>query len=119
MQLELTEEIYPHLGLLKSGRLGQLIQSTPIPPPPPEPFEWPSIGSQLDTDTWYYYLAETSSRRLVERIKAELYSGMFFALLSVSESHNFTDQSTGSGIASSISTSYPLACEFERQINEW
>ncbi|EWZ80994.1 hypothetical protein FOWG_14996 [Fusarium oxysporum f. sp. lycopersici MN25] len=103
MQLELTEEIYPHLGLLKSGRLGQLIQSTPIPPPPPEPFEWPSIGSQLDTDTWYYYLAETSSRRLVERIKAELYS----------------DQSTGSGIASSISTSYPLACEFERQINEW
>ncbi|KAH7229840.1 hypothetical protein BKA60DRAFT_37238 [Fusarium oxysporum] len=103
MQLELTEEIYPHLGLLKPARLGQLIQSTPIPPPPPQPFEWPRIGSQLDTDTWYYYLAETSSRRLVERIKAELYS----------------DNSTGSGIASSISTSYPLACEFERQINEW
>lgn len=75
MQLELTEEIYPHLGLLKQGRLGQLIQSTPIPPPPPQPFEWPSIGSQIDTDTWYYYLAETSSRRLVERIKAELYTG--------------------------------------------
>ncbi|CAG7557406.1 unnamed protein product [Fusarium equiseti] len=74
MQLELTEEIYPHLGLVKLGRLGQLIQSTPIPPPPPQPFEWPSIGPQLDTDTWYYYLAETSSRRLVERIKAELYN---------------------------------------------
>ncbi|CCT66576.1 uncharacterized protein FFB20_14638 [Fusarium fujikuroi] len=99
MQLELTEEIYPHLGLLKPGRLGQLIQSTPIPPPPPQPFEWPSIGSQLDTDTWYYYLAETSSRRLVERIKAELYSEEI--------------------IGSSITTSYPLACEFERQINEW
>ncbi|KAF5581874.1 ankyrin repeat-containing protein [Fusarium pseudoanthophilum] len=99
MQLELTEEVYPHLGLLKSGRLGHLIQSTPIPPPPPRPFEWPSIGSQLDTDTWYYYLAETSSRRLVERIKAELYS----------------EESAGS----SITSSYPLACEFERQINEW
>ncbi|PNP82130.1 hypothetical protein FNYG_04319 [Fusarium nygamai] len=99
MQLELTEEIYPHLGLLKTGRLGHLIQSSPIPPPPPQPFEWPRIGSQLDTDTWYYYLAETSSRRLVERIKAELYSG----------------ESTGP----SITSSYPLACEFERQINEW
>ncbi|EXL91302.1 hypothetical protein FOIG_15576 [Fusarium odoratissimum NRRL 54006] len=78
MQLELTEEIYPCLGLLKRSRLGQLIQSTPIPPPPPQPFEWPSIGPQLDTDTWYYYLAETSSRRLVERIKAELYSACEF-----------------------------------------
>ena len=72
-----------HLGLLKPGRLGQLIQSTPIPPPPPQPFEWPTIGSQLDTDTWYYYLAETSSRRLVERIKAELYGGKSFAALDV------------------------------------
>ncbi|KAH7267813.1 uncharacterized protein BKA55DRAFT_590130 [Fusarium redolens] len=90
MQLELTEEIYPYLGLLKPGRLGRLIQRTPIPPPPPQPFEWPSI-------------AETSSRRLVERIKAELYG----------------NEPTGCSIASSISTSYPLACEFERQINEW
>ncbi|KAF5236275.1 hypothetical protein FAUST_6623 [Fusarium austroamericanum] len=103
MQLELTEEIYPHLGLLKQGRLGQLIQSTPIPPPPPQPFEWPSIGSQIDTDTWYYYLAETSSRRLVERIKAELYTG---------NNRNPED-------APNIAASYPLACELERQINEW
>ncbi|KAI1015776.1 hypothetical protein LB505_012007 [Fusarium chuoi] len=115
MQLELTEEIYPHLGLLKPGRLGQLIQSTPIPPPPPQPFEWPTIGSQLDTDTWYYYLAETSSRRLVERIKAELYGGKSFAALDVSKSHSFTAESFGP----SITSSYPLACEFERQINEW
>ncbi|CEI70476.1 unnamed protein product [Fusarium venenatum] len=106
MQLELTEEIYPHLGLLKQGKLGQLIQSTPIPPippPPPQPFEWPSIGSQLDTDTWYYYLAETSSRRLVERIKAELYNG----------------DNSDSGDITNIAASYPLACELERQINEW
>ena len=115
MQLELTEEIYPHLGLLKPGRLGQLIQSTPIPPPPPQPFEWPSIGSQLDTDTWYYYLAETSSRRLVERIKAELYSGKPFTALCVSD----FDACIEEFIGSSITTSYPLACEFERQINEW
>jgi hypothetical protein len=79
MQLELTEEIYPCFGQAKSGRLRQLIQSTPIPPPPPQPFEWPSIGSQLDTNTWYYYLAETSSRRLVERIKTELYNGKLIA----------------------------------------
>ncbi|RGP78807.1 acid protease [Fusarium longipes] len=103
MQLELTEEIYPHLGLLKPGRLGQLIQSTPIPPPPPQPFEWPSIGSQLDTDTWYYYLAETSSRRLVEQIKTELYNNDY----------------SNSDRVSNIVAKYPLACEFERQINEW
>ncbi|KAH7183340.1 uncharacterized protein B0J16DRAFT_322077 [Fusarium flagelliforme] len=103
MQLELTEEIYPHLGLMKPGRLGQLIQSTPIPPPPLQPFEWPSIGPQLDTDTWYYYLAETSSRRLVERIKAELYN----------------NENDAVGAVSSITASYRLACEFERQINEW
>ncbi|KAL6415606.1 hypothetical protein AUP68_02171 [Ilyonectria robusta] len=67
MQLELAEEIYPHLDVVQCGRLAQLIQSTPIPPPPLQPFVWPGISSHLNSVSWYHYLADTCSRRLVER----------------------------------------------------
>jgi hypothetical protein len=75
VQLELTEEVYPHHYLVQSRRLANFFQNTQIPPPPVQPFEWPGLGPFLDSETWFYYLAESSSRRLVERIKSELYKG--------------------------------------------
>lgn len=76
MRLELLEECQIHYPRFQQSRLQDLIMSTSLPKPPTEAFMWPSIESSLHQDTWYYFLAETSSRRLVERIKAELYYGM-------------------------------------------
>lgn len=75
MQLELSEECQIHRPTQRPGRLIKLISATSLPEPPNEPCVWPSIDPNLESDAWYYYLAETSSRRLVERIKTEMYSG--------------------------------------------
>lgn len=79
MQLELAEECHVHRPCDRTGELIQLINTTSLPQPPNiSPIE--TLGSlKLNADfeswTWYYYLAETSSRQLVERIKEVMYSG--------------------------------------------
>jgi hypothetical protein len=75
MQLELSEECQIGYPSRNQGRLTRLVISTSLPKPPAQEFSWPDVSSSLHHDTWYYYLAETSSRRLIERIKFELYSG--------------------------------------------
>ncbi|KAH7018585.1 uncharacterized protein B0I36DRAFT_40951 [Microdochium trichocladiopsis] len=102
MQLELSEECQIQGPCLRQGHLTRLIQSTSLPQPPLKTFQWPGVRLSLHHDTWYYYLAETSSRRLVERIKTELYPN-----------------SVGASSASWLSAALPLACELERQVEEW
>lgn len=119
VQLELAEEVYPHQVSVRSHRLAHFFNTTQIPPPPVQPFEWPGAGHAFDSDAWYYYLAESSSRRLVERIKKELYNderaqcngGVF------NEAHS--GFSTNNDRMHYLSAVYPLACELERQVHEW
>lgn len=75
MQLELSEELQMHRPSQKTSKLRTFMTFSHLPEPPKEAFSWPGLSSNIGTETWYYYLAETSSRRLIERIKAELYSG--------------------------------------------
>ncbi|KAL2067682.1 hypothetical protein VTL71DRAFT_15778 [Oculimacula yallundae] len=102
MQLELMEECQIHYPHYRQGRLYELIMSTSLPKPPTEAFKWLQVDSSFQQDTWYYYLAETSSRKLVERIKIELYSGC-----------------GGAEQKEWLSSQLPLASELERQVEEW
>ncbi|PVH98507.1 hypothetical protein DM02DRAFT_682156 [Periconia macrospinosa] len=75
MHFELVEECQMYRPVGRVGKLMKLVSTTSLPQPPDEPFDWPGVPPECESDTWYYYLAETSSRRLIERIKVELYSG--------------------------------------------
>lgn len=76
MQLELSEELQMHRPSQRTSKLLAFMNATSLPEPPRDPFVWPGLSPNIGSETWYYYLAETSSRRLIERIKTELYLGM-------------------------------------------
>ncbi|KAH7369202.1 hypothetical protein B0T11DRAFT_71532 [Plectosphaerella cucumerina] len=101
MQLELSEELQMHRPSQRTSKLLAFMNATSLPEPPRDPFVWPGLSPNIGSETWYYYLAETSSRRLIERIKTELYLAQPVDSLA------------------HLASRYSLACELERQINEW
>lgn len=119
MQLELSEELQMHRPSQRTSKLLAFMNASSLPEPPRDPFVWPGLGANIGSETWYYYLAETSSRRLIERIKTELYLSMQCA--SCAGYHASTDPCTAQPVDSlaHVASRYSLACELERQINEW
>lgn len=75
MQLELQDELQVHdLGTRKESLLQQLVMGE-LPRPPVQAFHWPGIDSKVGDETWFYYLTETMSRRILLSIKNELHFG--------------------------------------------
>ncbi|KFA81926.1 hypothetical protein S40288_06901 [Stachybotrys chartarum IBT 40288] len=119
MHLELMEELQVHSPAHITSSLTAFMKASTLPHPNTEPFSWPGVDPALGSRTWYYYLAETSSRRLIERIKDEMYSGNTSP---VTWSRLPTGTSKPTDLIPEVAhlvSLYNVACELYRQIDEW
>ncbi|KAH7304079.1 hypothetical protein B0I35DRAFT_445849 [Stachybotrys elegans] len=120
MHLEIMEELQVHCPSQRLSSLKSFMKASTLPHPSTDPFAWSGVDPALGSKTWYYYLAETSSRRLIERIKDEMYgeSVIDAGLADLASGTKKFGEICKDTVGHLVSL-YSVASELHRQIDEW